>query len=76
MIDIDDKDPVFDKNFYIGSIARNSRPGTMVNMSEPIFAFDQDFGINMTLEYSLNNSKLNFLDFLFLFLLIIIEFEF
>lgn len=58
VIDIDDKDPVFDRNFYIGSIARNSKPGTMVNMTEPIFAFDQDFGINMTLEYSLNNSKL------------------
>ncbi|RNA14879.1 protocadherin Fat 4 [Brachionus plicatilis] len=57
IIDIDDKDPVFDRNFYMGSIARNSLPGTLVNMSQPIFAFDQDFGINMTLEYHLNNKN-------------------
>ncbi|CAF0879226.1 unnamed protein product [Brachionus calyciflorus] len=58
VIDIDDKDPIFTSNFYKGEIARNSQPGTLVNISHSsIVAYDQDLGLNTPVEYSLNNNQ-------------------
>jgi hypothetical protein len=61
VIDTDDKDPKFSTNFYIGHINSNSKIGTQVNNMRPtsINAFDQDFGINMTVEYYLTSNPHN-----------------
>lgn len=64
IIDIDDKDPIFTRNYYTGIIKRNSIVGAFVNMtSSKINAYDQDTGINMSVKYSLSNNPGNLTDF-------------
>ncbi|PVD28341.1 hypothetical protein C0Q70_10928 [Pomacea canaliculata] len=56
IIDIDDNDPVFDNMVYIFHVEEEnaSEIGQKQPTSPPVFAFDQDTGINDKVTYSIN----------------------
>ncbi|XP_067669230.1 protocadherin gamma-A4-like isoform X2 [Haliotis asinina] len=60
VIDMDDLPPAFDEPSYTGTVPELSRKGTIVNVTKPISARDQDVTINAPLRYSIKKATNNY----------------